>query len=198
MADAYAGASITAGVGSAPLVDAEFAGGDLCIPGTLDQNTVAGKIVLCRRGVIARADKSLAVFQAGGVGMIMYENSDDNNLFTDTHWVPSVHIDKTPGLAIKAYIACDSSPTAQINAGELSEWPYAPSMTIFSSRGPNPVAAGHHQTGRDGPGHPDSGWQFAHAGSGKLPRRVVPGHRRYLHVQSACRRSLRLDQTGAS
>ena len=137
---AFSGASITAGTPELSLVDAQFAGGDLCIPGTLDSSIVGGNIVLCRRGAIARADKSLAVFQAGGAGMIMYNNSDDDNLFTDTHWVPSVHIDNTPGLVIKAYIASEPTPTAQINAEELSEWPSAPSMTIFSSRGPNPVS----------------------------------------------------------
>lgn len=136
----FAGASITAGAVWAPLVDAEGAGGDLCIPDTLDPMVVAGNIVLCRRGAIARAAKSLAVFQADGVGMILYNNSDDDNLFSDTHWVPSVHIDNTPGLAIKAYIATDPAPTAMIVAEQLSEWPYAPSMTIFSSRGPDPVA----------------------------------------------------------
>ena len=46
------GASLTTGAAMAPFVDAEFAGGDLCIPGTLDAS-VAGKIVLCRRGVNA-------------------------------------------------------------------------------------------------------------------------------------------------
>ncbi len=137
----YAGASITPGVGTATLVDAEFAGGDLCVPGTLDANVVAGNIVLCRRGAIARADKSLAVLQAGGVGMIMYENTDDNNLFSDTHWVPSVHIDNTPGLAVKAYIASATNPTAEIVGEQLSEWPSAPSVTYFSSRGPNPVSS---------------------------------------------------------
>jgi hypothetical protein len=136
----YAGASITPGVGESPLVDAEFAGGDLCVPGSLDSSVVAGNIVLCRRGAIARAAKSLAVAQAGGVGMVMYENSDDNSLFSDTHWVPSVHVDQTPGLAIKAYIASDPNPTAEIVAEQVSEWPSAPSMTYFSSRGPNPVA----------------------------------------------------------
>jgi subtilisin family serine protease len=136
----YAGASITPGTASAPLVDAEFAGGDLCIPGTLDSSQVAGKIVLCRRGAIARAAKSLAVFQAGGVGTILYNNSDADNLFSDTHWNPTVHIDNTPGLAIKAYIAAAASPTAEIVGEQVGEWPAAPSMTIFSSRGPNPVA----------------------------------------------------------
>jgi subtilisin family serine protease len=137
---AYEGASITPGVGSAPLVDAEFAGGDLCVPGTLDPTAVAGKIVLCRRGAIARAAKSEAVFLAGGVGMVMYENTDDNSLFSDTHWVPSVHIDNTPGLAVKAYIASDANPTAEIVGEQVSTWPSAPSMTYFSSRGPNPVS----------------------------------------------------------
>ncbi len=138
--DRYFGASITDGLSERPLVDAEFAGGDLCVPGTLDASMVAGKIVLCRRGAIARASKSLAVFQAGGVGMIMYENSDDNNLFSDSHWVPSVHIDQTPGLAIKNYIATAGSPRARIRGGRDGAWPAAPSMTYFSSRGPDPVA----------------------------------------------------------
>jgi subtilisin family serine protease len=136
----YTGASITHGVGPAPLVDAEDFGNDLCDPEVGFSGDVTGTIVLCRRGAIARADKSLAVLQAGGVGMIMYENTDDNNLFSDTHWVPSAHIDNTPGLAIKAYIASTSSPTAEIIAEQISEWPNAPTMTIFSSRGPNPVA----------------------------------------------------------
>ena len=138
-----AGASITPGVAASPLVDAEIAtvdGDDRCIPFTLDPGVVAGKIVLCRRGGSARADKSRAVFLAGGAGMVMYNNNDVDNLATDSHWVPSVHIDQTPGLAIKSYIASTGSPTAMIVAEQVTEWPYAPSMTIFSSRGPNPVA----------------------------------------------------------
>ena len=136
----HTGASITGGTDELPLVDAEFAGGDLCIPGTLDPAAVADKIVLCRRGAIARADKSRAVYLAGGAGMVMYNNSDVDNLATDSHWVSSVHIDQTPGLAIKTYIDADPAPTAQIFEGVVGGWPFAPSMTIFSSRGPNPVA----------------------------------------------------------
>lgn len=148
----FSGASITPGVGMAPLVDAEFAGGDLCAPGTLDPAMVSGKIVLCRRGGFARAAKSLAVAQAGGVGMIMYNNDDVDNLFTDNHWVPSVHMDNSPGLAIKAYIAADPNPRAEIVTSEgcdnqgnncrnlIGRWKNAPTMAIFSSRGPNPVA----------------------------------------------------------
>jgi len=138
----YNGASITQGASEAPLVDAEFAGGDLCVPGSLDPAKVTGAIVLCRRGAIARVGKSVAVLQAGGVGMIMYENSDDNSLFTDSHFVPSVHIDNTPGLAVKAYIAsAGTGATAEIkDTASVTEWPSAPSMTYFSSRGPNVIS----------------------------------------------------------
>lgn len=137
----YTGVSITKGTATVGLVDAAAAGGDICTPGTLNAAMVAGKIVLCRRGVIARVAKSRAVQMAGGVGMIMYENSDVGNLFSDTHFVPSVHVDNTPGLAIKAYIAsAGAGARAQLVTQQVGIWPSAPSMTDFSSRGPNPVA----------------------------------------------------------
>ena len=106
---------MTPELGSTPLVDAANAGSDICEPGELDPAVVTGKIVLCIRGVVGRIEKSLAVFQAGGVGMIQYNTNNVDNLFTDTHWVPSVHIDNTPGLAIKAYIASAQDPTASIS-----------------------------------------------------------------------------------
>ena len=64
-------------------------------PGTLDPAKVDGQDRAVPRGGNGRADKSLAVFKAGGAGMILYNASDDDNLFTDNHWVPTVHIDFT-------------------------------------------------------------------------------------------------------
>jgi len=137
----YTGASMTAGVGSAPLLDAATLGNDLCNPAVPFTGSVTGAIVLCRRGVVARVAKSLAVQAGGGVGMIMYENSDAGNLFSDPHWVPTVHVDNTPGLAIKAYIAsAGASATAALVGEQIGTWPNAPTMTDFSSRGPNTVA----------------------------------------------------------
>jgi hypothetical protein len=74
----------------------------------------------------------------------MYENTNVDSLFSDSHWVPSVQIDNTPGLAVKDYIASTANPRAKIVAAdedgpEISNWKAAPSMTFFSSRGPNPV-----------------------------------------------------------
>ncbi|HBY93796.1 MAG TPA: hypothetical protein DEP84_07460, partial [Chloroflexi bacterium] len=137
---AFFGASITGGTDVLPLVDSEDAGSELCIPGELDSNVVGGKIVLCKRGVIARVDKSHAVYLAGGAGMVLYNTSDDETENTDNHWVPSVHINNTDGLAVKAYIdGASSSATARIIGGEKVAIP-APWMADFSSRGPDVVA----------------------------------------------------------
>src|SRR5438067_786331 len=82
----YTGASVATAVGPAPVIDstaAGLAGADpvkveLCYAASdnsgtavLDPTKVAGKIVICKRGVIARVDKSFAVQEAGGVGMVM-------------------------------------------------------------------------------------------------------------------------------
>ena len=142
----YEGASLTQDLGWTPLADAAAAGDELCTPGALNPAAVTGKIVLCKRGVVGRVEKSLAVFEAGGVGMILYNADNVDNLFTDNHWVPSVHVDNTPGLKIKSYIAKAAHPRAKLdsktnsNKPRVTKWRPAPSMTIFSSRGPNAVA----------------------------------------------------------
>jgi subtilisin family serine protease len=136
----FRGASVTPGTGSLPLVDAEAAGSDVCEIGKLDPAKVAGAMVLCRRGVNARADKSFAVHEAGGAAMVLYNNDDVDNLFTDNHVVPSVHLDNTPGLQVKRYIDRSRRPTARLVADQTSTWRSAPSMAVFSSRGPDTVA----------------------------------------------------------
>lgn len=149
----FSGASITPPLGPTPLVDAQFAGGDLCLPGTLDPSIVAGKAVLCRRGEVGRAAKSFAVEQAGGVGMVLYNNDDNDNLFTDSHRVPSIHLNNTDGLAVKAYIAASASPTASISKWENEDAKGAPSVTYFSSRGPNTEAPDIIKPDITAPGH---------------------------------------------
>lgn len=133
----FFGASITLGTDVLPMIDSAAAGSELCIPGDLNPVLVADKIVLCLRGAIARVDKSLAVDMAGGAGMILFNADDGQSQVTDTHWVPSVHINNTDGLVIKAYIAGDpASAVAQIHGGSFTIID-APWMAGFSSRGPN-------------------------------------------------------------
>ncbi len=136
----FFGASITASTEELPLVDAADLGNELGDPSVgFNPADVAGKIVLVKRGVYARVEKGYAVSSAGGAGMILYNTDDAQDLNTDTHWLPTVHINNTDGLAIKAYIAATVEPVAQINGGVYTEIE-APWMASFSSRGPNPVA----------------------------------------------------------
>jgi subtilisin family serine protease len=135
----YAGASVTGGTDVLPLIDAADAGDELCNPGALDPALVSGKIVLCFRGAIARVEKSRAVHLAGGAGMVLYNTNDTEDLVTDNHWVPSVHITNSDGMAVKSYIAAEGvSATARILAGEWTPQA-APSMAAFSSRGPDVI-----------------------------------------------------------
>jgi hypothetical protein len=157
----YPGASITAALASKPLIDAAAAG----LPGAdpialrrcylpsdnlvgpapgvptpvLDPAKVAGKIVVCERGVNPRVSKSQAVKEAGGVGMILVNVSATENLVPDLHSVPSVHLPSANLAAIKAY-AATAGATAQIAKGAVSLTEPAPFTAGFSSRGP--LAAG--------------------------------------------------------
>jgi len=145
----YTGASVATAVGPAPLVDSTAAG----LPGAdptlvalcyaavdnggvavLDPEKVAGKIVVCDRGVTARVNKSLAVFEAGGAGMVLL-NTSANSLNADFHFVPTVHLQNTDRAAVKAYAATPGA-TAKINQATIVYDAAAPFTASFSSRGP--------------------------------------------------------------
>jgi subtilisin family serine protease len=134
------GASITDGTAEAQLVDAAALGNELCLTDPGLPASVTGDIVLCKRGTNARVEKSQAVFEAGGAGMVLYDVSDAAALVTDNHWVPSVHISNSDGLAVKEFVAANgNTATAQIIGGERVQAPGSV-MADFSSRGPNPAA----------------------------------------------------------
>lgn len=142
--DSYTGASTnTTGAGPADLVysaDVGLGGEDptevrLCYPGTLDPALVTGKIVLCDRGAIARVDKSLAVFMAGGVGSILANPNPGQSQNPDFHSVPTVHVDNVAGDAIRVYATGGGTPTAEILPSAFAPQP-APMIAGFSSRGP--------------------------------------------------------------
>ncbi|HEY3158933.1 MAG TPA: S8 family serine peptidase [Vicinamibacterales bacterium] len=145
----YNGASVATPVGPAPLIDSQAAG----LPGAdptkvalcystidnagvavLDPAKIAGKIVVCDRGVTARVNKSLAVQEAGGVGMILV-NTSVNSINADFHIVPTVHLQNTDRPAVKAYAATPGA-TAKINQSTLIYTAPAPFTASFSSRGP--------------------------------------------------------------
>ncbi|MCX7218949.1 MAG: S8 family serine peptidase [Burkholderiales bacterium] len=146
----YSGASFnTVDLAASPMIraeDAGLAGADatelkLCFsnsvvsPGTplLDPAKVAGKVVTCTRGTNARVDKSLAVLNAGGAGMVLVDNGA--GLVAEVHSVPTVHVSAADGALIKTY-ATTASANAAISKFGVVKVP-APIMAGFSSRGPN-------------------------------------------------------------
>jgi subtilisin family serine protease len=151
----YSGASVASPVGPAPFIrstDAGLPGADptavqLCFAavdngGTavLDPAKVSGKIVLCDRGTNARVNKSLAVSEAGGVGMVL-ANVTPSSLNADFHFVPTVHVADTNRAALIAY-AATVDPTATINQSTLTFNDPAPFTAAFSSRGPLTAGGG--------------------------------------------------------
>lgn len=101
----------------------------------LDPAKVAGKVVVCTRGSNARVDKSLAVLNAGGLGMVLADNGA--GLVSEPHSVPTVHVNQADGNAIKAYVVAQAAAaTASLSAFYKVQNP-APMMAGFSSRGPN-------------------------------------------------------------
>jgi subtilisin family serine protease len=106
----------------------------------LDPAKIAGKIVVCERGANARVAKSLAVQQAGGVGMVLV-NTSPNSLNADFHSIPTVHLADTDRAAVETY-AATAGATATISKAFVDLSTPAPFIAGFSSRGPQLAGAG--------------------------------------------------------
>ncbi|MGB3685999.1 MAG: S8 family serine peptidase, partial [Ornithinimicrobium sp.] len=118
-------------------IDSDTDGNQIAI----DPDGAAGKIVICDRGAIDRVDKSAAVAEAGGVGMIHTNTDPGQSLNADFHSVPTVHVDSRSGDAIKAYATLGEEPTASIGEPQ-SGAVVAPEMAGFSSYGPAQAGGG--------------------------------------------------------
>ena len=114
------GVTLTGGV-SGTLVDSADHGNELCDPTVAFLPSVAGQIVLCRRGAFARVAKSQAVSLGGGIGMILYNAAANDTLNTDNHFLPALHVADIAGGTIKAYIAANpGTATASLSGGEAA------------------------------------------------------------------------------
>uniref|UniRef100_A0A0A9CNH5 Subtilisin-like protease n=1 Tax=Arundo donax TaxID=35708 RepID=A0A0A9CNH5_ARUDO len=115
--------------------------GNLCMPGTLTPEKVAGKIVVCDRGVSARVQKGFVVRDALGAGMVLANTAaNGQELVADAHLLPAAGVGDREGTAIKSYVASDPNPTATIViAGTHVDVHPSPVVAAFSSRGPNMV-----------------------------------------------------------
>ena len=112
-----------------------------CQAGTLDALEAQGKIVVCDRGGGARVDKSAAVADAGGAGMVL-ANTRAQGVDADVHAVPTVHLDAAQAAAVKAYARRGGGrATATIDPSGRDDAP-VPAIAHFSGRGPARAAGG--------------------------------------------------------
>jgi subtilisin family serine protease len=111
----------------------------LCLEGTLQSHQVAGKIVMCDRGISPRVQKGQVVKKAGGVGMILANTpANGEELVADSHLLPAVAVGQSEGIAAKKYIKTSPKPTATLSfAGTKLGIRPSPVVAAFSSRGPN-------------------------------------------------------------
>ncbi|KAK1261297.1 Subtilisin-like protease [Acorus gramineus] len=113
--------------------------GSFCMQMTIDPHLVAGKIVICDRGISPRVEKGATVRAAGGAGMVL-ANTDLNGeeLVADSHLLPSVAVGYAEGNAIKNYFRTARNPTATLTFGgtKMGVRP-SPVVAGFSSRGPS-------------------------------------------------------------
>jgi subtilisin family serine protease len=151
----YAGASFATAV-TGGLVDAEnsglpgaptggarqcFAAADNLVGGVptpvLDPAKVAGKIVLCDRGANVLVNKSLAVKEAGGIGMVLTNVAGGaTTTLALIHSVPAVHVPYTAANYAALHTAADAGATAAIAQATIVFNVPAPLTASFSSRGP--------------------------------------------------------------
>lgn len=129
------GATITSGVTiPLPVVRASDApyNDPLCLK-PAPAGLFTGKVVACERGP-NRALKGFNLLQGGAAGMILY-NAFPFDVFTDNHWIPTVHIDKPETDQFLAFLTAHPGTTASFQQGTKTTW-QGDRVTFFSSRGP--------------------------------------------------------------
>ena len=128
------GVSITPGIGTAlPVVNAAAVGDPFC-----DDTTPAdltGYVVVCARGGNStRLGKSFNVAQRGGAGMILYNGLDDEELLTDNHSIPSVHLSNSAGDALVSFLESHPGVAGSFPEG-VARKAQGDVVARFSSRG---------------------------------------------------------------
>ncbi|XP_022759780.1 subtilisin-like protease SBT1.2 [Durio zibethinus] len=114
-------------------------GSEFCFRGSLPGAKVRGKMVVCDRGVNGRAEKGIAVKEAGGAAMILAntdKNLEENSV--DAHVLPATEIGYDETVRLKTYMNATSRPRARIIfGGTVIGRSRAPAVAQFSARGPN-------------------------------------------------------------
>jgi subtilisin family serine protease len=116
-----------------------------CLPGSLKNIDVRGKVVLCDiGGGVSSVVKGQEVLNSGGVAMILANSEAFGfSTFAIPHVLPAVEVSYVAGLIIKDYINSTYNPTATVVfKGTVIGDSLAPTVVSFSSRGPSQESPG--------------------------------------------------------
>ena len=109
-----------------------------CQKGTLDPAKVTGHIVVCTNGEGSLLAASSAVKDAGGIGMVLVNLPDGDQLTkADMYAVPTVHLASTYRDSVVDYVRGGTDRPLTLTGGNTTGHPTpTPQVTLFSSRGP--------------------------------------------------------------
>ncbi|CAI5478133.1 unnamed protein product [Closterium sp. Yama58-4] len=139
-AETAAGLGIISG-GQAVVDGGDVAKAQQCFDTMLDPTKVAGKIVVCDRGVTSILSKVTVVASLGGKAMVLANvaNSPSTTVeLVEGATIPTLHVSLEQAGDIMDYVQSDPSPTASlaVAAEPATTATPAPSVAYFSSTGP--------------------------------------------------------------
>lgn len=127
------GVTVTGGIyAGTPIINAADYGDPNC-GNAAPAGTFAGRIVVCARGGNSRTEKSFNVQQRGAVGMVLI-NPSNLGTSTDSHFIPTVHLEKPASDALLAFLAARTGEIAAFTRG-IATAATGDTMASFSSRG---------------------------------------------------------------
>ena len=92
---------------------------------------------MCERGGIGRVDKSAAVREADGVGMVLTNSARGESVDADFHSVPTVHLDRAGGATLRHWLAAHPSGRATLRPLGTE---HSPARLMRGSAGGDPTA----------------------------------------------------------
>ncbi|MBA2337103.1 MAG: S8 family serine peptidase [Acidimicrobiia bacterium] len=135
------GVSITAGTTGRQLISGEAAGNAECDPAVSFSTDITRAIVVCARGTVTRIAKGQAVNEQGGSGMILVNSEAGDSLDTDSHFVPTVHLEAADAATLDAYLEAAGSEATAVLSGAVPALGGGGVVAAFSSRGPGRLSA---------------------------------------------------------
>lgn len=120
--------------------------GDYSLPAWWDEESIQGKVVVCRRGgndadgnPLSRLSKGATALNSRAAGMIFINSEDEfDNVVNDLHVLPTVHLNKADGEALLAWLAEGEGHQVSFTGSELELNADKGDITAnFTSRGPD-------------------------------------------------------------